>query len=112
MKKVNFLIFIFLIFSIIGIIYLFLPKGEAKYLVVQVENREILRIPLTKLKSGDKYKVRGPLGDSIFEYIEGRGVHMISSPCPDKICIKQGFINKAGESIVCLPNRVIITLEK
>jgi len=112
MKKVNFLIFIFLIFSIIIIIYLFLPKGEAKYLVVQVENREILRIPLTKLKSGDKYKVRGPLGDSIFEYIEGRGVHMISSPCPDKICIKQGFINKAGESIVCLPNRVIITLEK
>jgi len=112
MKKVNFLIFIFLIFSIISIIYLFLPKGEAKYLVVQVENREILRIPLTKLKSGDKYKVRGPLGDSIFEYIEGRGVHMISSPCPDKICIKQGYINKAGESIVCLPNRVIITLEK
>uniref|UniRef100_A0A7C3MIU2 NusG domain II-containing protein n=1 Tax=Dictyoglomus thermophilum TaxID=14 RepID=A0A7C3MIU2_DICTH len=112
MKKANLLIFILLISSIISIIYLFLPKGETKFLVIQVENREVLRIPLTKLKSGDKYKVKGPLGDSIFEYIEGKGVHMISSPCPDKICIKQGFINKTGESIVCLPNRVIITLER
>jgi hypothetical protein len=28
--------------------------------------------------------------------------------CPDKICIKTAYIGKAGHSIVCLPNRVII----
>lgn len=30
--------------------------------------------------------------------------------CPDKICVKQKPISKNGESIVCLPNKIIITV--
>lgn len=32
--------------------------------------------------------------------------------CPDKVCVKQKPISKVGESLVCLPNRVIITVVK
>ena len=30
--------------------------------------------------------------------------------CPDKICEKRGTIGKAGQSIVCLPNRVVVKI--
>lgn len=39
--------------------------------------------------------------------IEGGKAHMESASCPDKICVKHREISKTGESIVCLPNKVI-----
>lgn len=30
--------------------------------------------------------------------------------CPDKVCVKQKPISKTGESLVCLPNKVIVTV--
>ena len=35
---------------------------------------------------------------------------MVSAKCPDGLCVKQRSISKGGESIVCLPNRVIVTV--
>ena len=32
--------------------------------------------------------------------------------CPDKICVHQSPISDTGETIVCMPNRVIVTIEK
>ncbi len=38
-------------------------------------------------------------------------VSMIISNCPGKDCIHQGKISKPYESIVCLPNKVIVKIE-
>ena len=37
-------------------------------------------------------------------------VFMKNANCPDKICIKQGKINKKGETISCLPNKITISI--
>lgn len=36
---------------------------------------------------------------------------MIFADCPDQICVKQAPISKAGESIICLPNKVVVTIK-
>lgn len=36
---------------------------------------------------------------------------MQSANCPDKLCVKQGKISDIG-SIVCLPNKVIIEIDR
>ena len=59
--------------------------------------------------------------DAVFEIKDGDSVtntlvikdgsaDMVSADCPDKICVNHRKINKSGESIVCLPNKVIVTV--
>ena len=42
--------------------------------------------------------------------IDGGVVHMESASCPDGICVRHRPISKDGESIICLPNRVVVTI--
>lgn len=38
-------------------------------------------------------------------------VTMLEASCPDQICVNHRPINKSGETIVCLPNKVVIEIE-
>ena len=42
--------------------------------------------------------------------IENGAVHMESASCPDKLCVKQGIRSQVGETIVCLPHRLAVTV--
>ena len=35
---------------------------------------------------------------------------VISSTCPDKICVRHRAVSRTGESIICMPNRVVIEI--
>lgn len=43
--------------------------------------------------------------------IDNGEVYMENADCPDKICVKTGHISKAGETIVCLPHKVVIEIK-
>lgn len=32
------------------------------------------------------------------------------SNCPDKICVRSGFLSSSGQSAVCLPNKVVLRI--
>ena len=36
---------------------------------------------------------------------------MISAQCPDQLCRKQGPVFRPGETIVCLPNKVVLEIK-
>ena len=52
------------------------------------------------------YKVQGSIGETTFEIKNGKA-RIIDSPCPNKICVHQGW----DSPLVCLPNNVIIIRE-
>jgi len=58
------------------------------------------------LETNGIYSVQGPLGETKIE-IKDRKVKIIDSPCPEKKCINQG----THSPIICLPNKVIVTIE-
>lgn len=77
--------------------------------VIRAEGQIVREVELY-LKENQELRIEGPLGTSVARIVEGR-VQMVSSPCRDKICIKQGQISRSGQSIVCVPNEVSITIE-
>lgn len=42
--------------------------------------------------------------------IFNHGAIMVEADCPDKLCMTFGFVNKVGQSIVCLPHRVLVEI--
>jgi len=61
------------------------------------------------LDAQETVSVPGPLGDTIVSIHDG-SVQVLSSPCPEKICVKSGRISRPGQWIACLPNRVFISI--
>ncbi len=62
------------------------------------------------LKEDRQLRVQGPLGEEVIE-IKDEQAFVLSSPCPNKICILQGRISRPGQWIACLPNKVFIRIE-
>jgi hypothetical protein len=53
--------------------------------------------------------VPGPLGMSRIEIDRGR-VRVASDPGRHQYCVKQGWLSRAGEVAMCLPNQVSVEL--
>lgn len=49
------------------------------------------------------------IGDTNVCEISGGKVKMTEADCPDHLCMKQHAIGSSGGTIVCLPNKVVIT---
>lgn len=53
------------------------------------------------------YPVAGPLGTAMLIVQDG-SARLENAPCPLKICESMGPVEKAGEAILCLPNRISV----
>ncbi len=71
---------------------------------IEVENKVVYKLSLLK---DTEVNVKGPLGIT-HVIVKNRRVRVTDSPCPEKICVRQGWISRGA--IVCVPNRVVITI--
>lgn len=78
-----------------------------KHVVVEVDGKRILELPLDR---DDVREVQGPLGKTVIN-IKDKSVFVSESACHNKICINMGRIHNPGEVIVCVPNRVFVTIK-
>lgn len=53
------------------------------------------------------------LGDGRYIDIvaDEKGAYVKDVICPDKVCQKTGLVSKVGQSIVCLPNKVVVFID-
>lgn len=61
------------------------------------------------LSSNQNIAVPGPLGVSLIT-IENRKARIASDPSPRQYCVRQGWLQQAGEIALCLPNQVSVEL--
>ncbi len=115
------LILLIVVFSIIMIVYPFVTayfnqsEDQEAYIYIKNRTKNIQRIPISDTYKEEpmKIEVEGPLGISIIEAHNGR-VRLKEAPeeDPAKICEKTGWIDKPGPSIICVPNKISIWIER
>lgn len=98
------LLSVLILLSFSGIIFIreVLPKGRT--VQIEVDGRPVYVLPIDKDRT---VSVEGPEGKTVVE-IKGQRIRVTESPCHNKLCIQQGWIESGA--IVCLPNRVIVTI--
>ena len=85
----------------------FAPAKAGKEAVVKIDGREVLRFEIDK---DGEYTAGEGEHYNIITVKDGK-VNVTEASCPDKLCMYQGPVNRAGEMIICLPNKMVITIE-
>ena len=69
---------------------------------------------------GDKLYGKYPLNTDTEIDIDGKNTvriengqaYMYYADCPDKLCVHQGKTSSKNKSIICLPNRIVVRIDK
>lgn len=103
-KKDIVLIFIILVFALaIWLVYgvfFCIPGGR---LLIWVDNQEYAAYDLSEDQTVT-------IGDTNVCRIEDGVVTMIQADCPDQICVHSRGISQNGQTIICLPNKVVLEI--
>ena len=80
-----------------------------KYIVIEVNGDEYKRISFGPNMIGKTIDINTEFGYNKIE-IGDEKVRIIEADCPDKLDVKQGWISSPRETIVCLPNKLVVMI--
>ena len=99
------ILFILVIFMIV-IISLNITKKKGNLAYVYYMDDVILKIDLS---DDNEYIVNGENGLVKIE-VKDKKIRVVEENSPLHLCSKQGYISNSYESIICLPNRIVIKI--
>ena len=73
-----------------------------------MDGREVGRYPLDR---DAEIAIPGYDGGLNLLVIRDGSAFVREADCPDKLCVRTGAIRYEGESIICLPHRVVVAVE-
>ena len=85
---------------------IYFTQNEGAYAYVTVKNVEYGKYPLdtdTEIRIGDGSTY------NILVIKDGKA-EVTEASCPDKLCVHQGKVHYDGQSIICLPNKVVVEI--
>lgn len=84
-------------------------RGETLTATVEHRGQVAAQVALSTLTEEKKITIDGQYHLTVT--LTKDGVSVTESDCPGQDCVHTGRITRAGQSIVCLPEQVIVTLE-
>jgi hypothetical protein len=114
MKKLDYVVIIsLLVISLLssGIIVYSSAKTkyQSQYVEISVKGDLYKKIPINS-NTEETIDLKTDLGENVIKISKGF-VQILEADCPDKICVKDGSISKPGQSLVCLPNKVVVEIK-
>lgn len=98
-----------IVLSLLGITWMFIGlwhHAPASQLKVSQADKVVGIYDLNQTRA---LHLQGPLGLTHISIEQGK-VRFKHSPCNRQYCVHQGWLNKAGQVAICLPNQVSIQL--
>ena len=105
-KSINFIFIIAVIlFFLIALLVTSLLKEEGDTVLIYQNSELIYSFPLSKTEEI-------VVGGTNTVVIEEGYVYMKEADCPDKTCVHTGKIKDNSHDIICIPNKVRVTVTK
>ena len=82
---------------------------SGSYVTITVDGKQYGRYRLDEDKEIKIKNASGKVTNILL--INDNCANMTEANCPDKLCVNQKAISKEKETIVCLPNKVVVTVE-
>lgn len=82
-------------------------KKQGESVVIKVDGNVVKEVSIEK---DSEFDIEGYQGGSNHVVIKDGRVCMTDADCPDKLCVHTGTVKKTGETIVCLPHRVVVEI--
>jgi len=95
---------------IVGSMFLFLGLSQEKGAIAYVYSDGTLVLTID-LSLDNTYQVQGALGP-VKIVVKDKKIKVEEENSPRHLCSKQGFVGDTKETIICLPNKVVIELSK
>ena len=93
--------------ALVGLtIPLFWQGGLADRAIIRQEGQVFADIDL---KAKKQIEVPGPLGITLIAVEPGRA-RVVSDPGPRQYCVRQGWLERAGQIAICAPNEVSVQI--
>ncbi len=89
--------------------YVQTASGSARQVEITVDGRPYAVYPLNEIKSTKAVEIQTEFGYNRVE-ITQEGARVTDADCPDKLDVRAGWITKPGQSLICLPNRLVVQL--
>ncbi|MGX7352673.1 hypothetical protein RU97_GL002354 [Enterococcus canis] len=86
-------------------------NAAAQEAVLKVAGEEVRRFDLKADQKTYTYKYEDEDGDYNLIEISGGQIRIKEANCGDQVCVRRGWISRAGESIVCLPHKLVIEVQ-
>ena len=90
--------------TLLLLLFSFIFKRSGSVAVVEIEGEVVREYPLSK---DGTFSLNG--GTNVL-VIENGEAYLTYSQCPDHTCEKTGKIRYVGQTIICLPNKLSITI--
>ncbi|HEN8348126.1 TPA: NusG domain II-containing protein, partial [Enterococcus faecium] len=106
-----FIILLLTVLSFLPVMIFGLQQNTAtaeKEAVLRVDGTEIKTFPLMAGEESNTYTYKDEHGDYNLIEIDGDRVRIKEADCDDQICVRRGWATKNGETIVCLPHKLVI----
>lgn len=100
------LIVFFLIIAIVGLLWLNIRREGGHTVRVTVDGTVMGDYPLNR---DNTISIKGVGGENTL-VIENGQADMTEADCPDKVCVDHAPISDVGESIICLPHKVVVEI--
>jgi hypothetical protein len=78
--------------------------------IVEMDGKVIHTVRLEQNMEAQKIRVDADEGKYNIVFIEYDFIEIMESNCPDQVCVGWGRIRYAGQTIVCLPFRIVIRI--
>ncbi|CAI3430528.1 NusG domain II-containing protein [Enterococcus cecorum] len=111
------LIVLFLLASFLPLVFFHVQQSNennvvtTKYAIVKIKGKEVERFDLTKKQHIIKTYYPNKKQYNIIEIYHGR-IRVKEDNSPDQIAVRTGWIDTVGQTSICLPHQLIITIEQ